>query len=104
MGGVSAAPASGPVLQSVLIAPGRRSAVIGGQLVVEGDLFGDAKVVRISEGEVLLSGPGGEQTLKLFPGIEKTLAPVPEKAVPSTGPKREKNKLKRNPSGKNHDA
>lgn len=104
MGGVSAAPASGPVLQSVLIAPGRKSAVIGGQLVVEGDLFGDAKVVKISEGEVLLSGPAGEQTLKLFPGVEKTIAPVPEKPAPVPAPKPEKKKLKRNSSGKNHDA
>lgn len=99
MGGGSAVPAGGPVLQSVLIGPGRKSAVIGGQLVVEGDLFGDAKVVKISEGEVLLSGPEGEQTLKLFPGVEKTVAPVPGPA-----PKPEKNKMKRNSSGKNHDA
>ena len=104
MGGGGAVPAGGPVLQSVLIGPGRKSAVIGGQLLEEGDLFGDAKVVKISEGEVILSGPGGEQTLRLFPGVEKKPAPLPEPVSPGAVPKREKNKSKRNTSGKYHDA
>lgn len=64
--------AAGPVLQSVMIAPGNRSAVIDGQLLKEGELYGDAKLVRITGSEVILSGPEGEQTLKLFPGVEKT--------------------------------
>lgn len=64
--------ASGPVLQSVKIAPGRRTAMIDGQLLKEGEPFGDAKLIKIAEGEVVLSGPGGRQTLKLFPGVEKT--------------------------------
>jgi len=89
-------PASGPVLQSVMIAPGRRTAVIGGQLLAEGDNFGDAKLVRISEGEVVLSGPGGQQKLKLFPGVEKTLILAPQAVAPGTAPKRAKHKSNRN--------
>lgn len=70
--------ASGPVLQSVLLSPQRRIAVISGQTVKLGEKFGDATVVRISESEVVLrssgSGEGGEfQTLRLFPSIGKQL-------------------------------
>lgn len=76
-GGVAAL-ASGPVLQSVKIAPGGRMAVISGQLLAEGDRFGESKLIRISESEVALQGPDGQQTLKLFPGVEKHAAqPLP---------------------------
>ncbi len=87
--------ASGPVLQSVMIRPGHRTAVIGGQLLTEGDLFGDARLVKISESEVELSGPGGAQTLKLFPGVEKT-SRVPQTVVPEAAPKRGNEKKNRN--------
>ncbi len=80
-GSAVAAVASGPMLQSVMIAPGRRSAVISGQLLTEGALFGEAKLVRIAEGEVVLSGPDGQQTLRLFPDVEKHVA-LPPQAQP----------------------
>jgi MSHA biogenesis protein MshK len=62
--------ASGPVLQSVLIAPGRKVAIISGQTVSLGEKFGDARLIKITESEVTLSGSNGMQTLKLFPGVE----------------------------------
>lgn len=65
---------AGPVLQSVLISPGRRTAVISGQSVKTGDRFGDGRVVRISETEVVLKTGSGLQTLKLFPDVEKRTA------------------------------
>jgi len=83
--------AAGPVLQSVMIRPGRRAAVISGQLVVEGERFGDAKLVKVSEGEVVLIGPEGRQTLKLFPGVEKQFARPPREETLERG----KNKSKR---------
>jgi MSHA biogenesis protein MshK len=61
---------SGPVLQSVLVAPDRKVAVISGQTVSLGEKFGDARVVKITESEVTLTGSNGMQTLKLFPGVE----------------------------------
>jgi MSHA biogenesis protein MshK len=64
---------SGPVLQSVLVSPGRQVAIISGQTVKLGEKFGDARVVKITENEVVLSGSNGVQTLKLFPGIEKDM-------------------------------
>lgn len=69
-----AAAASGPVLQSVLIAPGRREAIISGKTVRPGDKFGDARVVRIVESEVVLRNGKSLLTLKIFPGIEKRLS------------------------------
>lgn len=78
LAGVVAAVASGPVLQSIKIAPGQRTAVISGQLLGEGDQFGEVKLVRITEGEVTLSGPQGRQTLRLFPEVEKRAALPPQ--------------------------
>jgi MSHA biogenesis protein MshK len=65
--------ASGPVLQSVLISPGRVVAIISGHTVRLGEKFGEARVVKITESEVLLRSGTDLQTLKLFPGIEKRL-------------------------------
>lgn len=67
----SAAVPSGPVLQSVQISPSSRSAIISGQRVVQGGAYGDARVVKISESEVVLKSGSDYQTLKLFPGVEK---------------------------------
>lgn len=65
---------NGPVLQSVLIAPGRKEAVISGQTVTVGQKFGDARVEKIAESEVVLRSGKNVQTLKLFPGMEKSPA------------------------------
>jgi MSHA biogenesis protein MshK len=65
--GVSA----GSRLESVLIAPDRRVAVIGGQQVRLGEKFRDGRVVRITESEVVIRTAEGTQTLKLFPEVEK---------------------------------
>jgi len=70
-----AAPAAtGPVLQSVLISPTRKSAIIGGQTVGIGDRYGDAQVVGIGEGEVVLKSGNKLRTLRLFPEVEKRKA------------------------------
>lgn len=66
--------ATGPVLQSVLISPGRRTAVISGRSVKVGDRFDDNRVIRINETEVVLKTGSGLQTLKLFPDVEKRTA------------------------------
>lgn len=62
---------SAPVLQSVLIGPKRSIATISGRIVKLGDKLGDARVVKISETEVVLQSGSGKQTFKLFPDIEK---------------------------------
>jgi len=62
---------SGPVLQSVLIAPDRKVAIISGQAVSLGQRFNGARVVGISETQVVLRNGSELQTLKLFPDIDK---------------------------------
>jgi len=70
---VSVAPAEAPmpVLQSVLIGKDRRMAIISGQRFDIGDQVGDARIVRITETEVLLRSGAGHTTLKLFPQVLK---------------------------------
>lgn len=65
---------SGPVLQSVLISPGRMVAIISGQAVKLGEKYGEARVVQITEGAVVLRSGKELQTLKLFPDVEKRMA------------------------------
>jgi MSHA biogenesis protein MshK len=90
LAGEAAAVTSGPVLQSVMIRPGRRTAVISGQLLAEGEHFGSARLVRISEGEAILAGPEGRQTLKLFPGVEKHFNRQPRQETPQRGKSKSK--------------
>lgn len=63
--------AGGPALQSVLISPTRRVAVINGETVKEGGKVGDLRVARISEDEVVLRNGSDVKVLKLYPSIEK---------------------------------
>jgi MSHA biogenesis protein MshK len=63
-------------LQSVLISPSRRTAVIDGRAVTIGDRVGDATLVAIAPSEVILQRGAERQALKLHPGVEKT-TPVP---------------------------
>ena len=65
-----AAPA-GPQLQSVLISPTRRIAVISGSTVVQGDKYGSATVAAITEGSVLLRYADRKETLHLISGVFK---------------------------------
>jgi len=62
--------AAGPVLQSVIIAEGRRGAIISGQYVALGGRYGDARLTQVSESSVVLRGAAGAQTLMLFPAVE----------------------------------
>src|SRR4051812_20764058 len=70
--GDEAATSSGPMLQTILISPGRRIAVISGHEVRVGDKVGDATLVNIADDEVTLRSGKSMQRLKLFPGIEKS--------------------------------
>lgn len=66
--GEATTPDSG--LQSVIIAPGRRAAIINGQNVEQGGKYGDSRLIRVNENSVVLRGPQGKQVLMLFPGVE----------------------------------
>lgn len=61
----------GPRLQSVLISPTRRSAVISGTTVTVGARYGNARVEAISESAVVLRYAERKETLQLLPGQDK---------------------------------
>jgi MSHA biogenesis protein MshK len=61
----------GPRLESVLIAPDRRLAVISGEQVRLGGKYGEGQVVRITESEVVIRNGGTTETLRLLPEVQK---------------------------------
>ena len=62
---------SGPVLQSVMISEHSKMAIISGQTVKLHQKFGEFRLVKISETEVILQNGKEQQVLKLFPDIQK---------------------------------
>ena len=65
----------GPRLESVLIAPDRRIAIISGRQYRMGDKYGEGRVVRITESEVAIRSGEALDVLKLLPASEKRLRP-----------------------------
>ena len=61
----------GTVLQSVIISPTNKAAIISGVMVKLGEKYGDAVLVKVAENEVVLKTGATSQTLKLLPGVEK---------------------------------
>lgn len=61
----------GPVLQSTMVSPERKSAVISGKRVRIGDTFEGAKVTAITPYEVRMSRAGRETTLRMLPKLVK---------------------------------
>jgi len=59
----------GTQLESILIAPDRRIAVIDGQQVTVGARIPAGEIIRITESEVVVRGTEGERALKLFPSL-----------------------------------
>lgn len=59
-------------LQSVLIAAGRRVAVVNGEVVRLGGRLGDATVVKIEPTAITLRRGSDIEILKMYSGIEKS--------------------------------
>ena len=70
-GSIETPSSSGMQLHSVRISRRQASAIISGQQVRIGDQVGAYRVVAITENDVTLRSPSGQQILKLFPGIGK---------------------------------
>lgn len=64
----------GLLLQTTNISPGRRSAVINGKTLTEGERIGGAKLVAINPHEVTLSQNGRDVYLRLMPALVKQRA------------------------------
>ena len=62
-----------PVLQSVIITAERRAAIINGERVELGAVYGDARVARITETEVVLRSADRTEVLKLYPNVDKSV-------------------------------
>lgn len=59
-------------LQSILMGKQRRAAIIDGETVELGGKHGDAKLIEVNEGDVVLRGAHGRQVLTLFPSVKIT--------------------------------
>jgi len=73
----------GMTLQSVMISPTSKTAIISGVAVKLGEKYGDAVLVKVAESEVVLRSGATSQVLKLYPGVEKRdTAPAAAKTAP----------------------
>lgn len=79
------APPAGPTLQSILISPSRRLAVISGQEVAQGGKYGDATVTSITESTVLLRYADRRETLRLLPDVKKRERQIADAAASDKG-------------------
>lgn len=73
-GSAAAAAADSGVQTVILRRGGKSAAVIDGQYVEIGGKVGDKRVLKISESEVVLKGPGGREVLKVTPAVDKKSA------------------------------
>jgi MSHA biogenesis protein MshK len=72
--------AGGMTLQSVMISPTHKAAIISGVIVKLGEKYGDAVLIKVAENEVVLRSGDANQVLKLYPGVEKRdSTPAPAK-------------------------
>ncbi len=62
---------AGTQLQSILLSRGRKVAVINGSMVSIGGMVGEARVVRITETQVVLKKGEETEVLMMYPGIDK---------------------------------
>lgn len=63
--------ATGTQLQSILLSGSRKVAVINGAMVPLGGMVGEARVVRITETQVVLKKGEETEVLSMYPGIDK---------------------------------
>jgi MSHA biogenesis protein MshK len=69
--GAEVAAPSGPILQSIVLSPTRRLALINGKLTGIGDRVGAATLVGIDFDSVRLREGGGTKVVKLLPEVQK---------------------------------
>lgn len=57
-------------LRLIIIQKDRRAAIIDGRTIELGGKVGDARLVEVSEGSVVLQGARGKQVMTLFPHVK----------------------------------
>ena len=76
----------GMMLQTIMISPTQKTAIINGVVVKLGEKYGDAVLTRVAENEVVLRSGGVNRVLKLYPGVDKREAGQPTAtAIPRGG-------------------
>ena len=66
-------------LRSVIISETRRAAIIDGQTVELGEEYGDARLIEVNEGGVVLQRAQSRQVLTLFPDVKISRKETPRK-------------------------
>ncbi len=86
-------------LQSVIISPQYRAAIINGETVKLGDKSGDSTLVEVRESSVVLQNAHGRRVLELFPkvNIKQNETPRHEGETQNTAPAQ--NNLPENAAG-----
>ena len=89
------------VLQSVLLSPERRYAIINGEVLALGGSVAGAELIAIREGEVTLRAGGVLRTVRLFPDVDMRSEAVPQalRPNPDAGRPRAKQKSRDNAAG-----
>ena len=82
------------VLQSVLLSPERRYAIINGEVLSLGGSVAGAELVAIREGEVTLRAGGALRTVRLFPDVDMHSEAVPQSRQPKQNAARPRAKTK----------
>lgn len=82
------------VLQSVLLSPERRYAIINGEVLALGGSVAGAQLVAIREGEVTLRAGGVLRTVRLFPDVDMRSEAVPQSQRPEQDAARPRAKAK----------
>ena len=82
-------------LQSIIISPQYRAAVINGETIALGGKSGDATLVDIRENNVVLQGMEGKRVLELFPGVHMKNVDVAVKDKEVATPVSIKHRIKR---------
>ncbi len=82
------------VLQSVLLSPERRYAIINGEVLSLGGSVGGAELVAIRESEVTLRAGGTLRTVRLFPDVDMRAEVMPQAQQPNQGEARPRAKAK----------
>lgn len=68
-------------LHSIIISKARRAAIIDGETVELGGKHGDAKLIEVNEGSVVLQGAQGRQVITLFPDVKMTSVKITQKEI-----------------------
>ena len=74
----------GPVLQSVMLSPSRKVAVISGEMVAVGGRYGASRLVSLTETEAVLKNGAETTVLRLHPLVEKRSTGSDAKGVRKT--------------------